>query len=196
MPDYRDTKPSTPLSPSNAFSAVFLRRLDERDEPITSAEADMAGPWSVEPVPGQGFGLFRAGEHPSRGSQPFAVFQDRFLALVAAAVLPGIGREPLLHLRSEPGPEGYPVQLDDGTVVGHLPQFDETLIDGMNVALGFARLPISLAFLLESVGAVALERAGAILDERIMAASAGIAAVPGAGPLPHRGVPAPSEPGP
>ena len=125
MPSYPKDNPSHPLSPSNAFSAVFLRRFDERDEPITSAEADMAGPWSVEPVAGRGFGLFRAGEHPARSFQPFAVFPDRFLALLAAAVLPGIGREPLLHLSTEPGPEGYTVQLDDGTVVGHLPQFDE-----------------------------------------------------------------------
>ena len=69
---------------------------------------------------------------------------------------------------------GYAVQLDDGTVVGHLPQFDELLVDGVNVALGLVRLPVSLAFLLEAAGAVALERCGAILDERIMAATAGV----------------------
>ena len=64
--------------------------------------------------------------------------------------------------------------------MGRLPQFDEMLIDGMNVALGFARLPLSLAFLLESFGAVALERAGAILDERILAGTDGLATVPAA----------------
>jgi len=46
------------------------------------------------------------------------------------------------------------------------------LVDGVNVALGFVRLPASLAFLLEAAGAVALERCGAILDERILAATA------------------------
>ena len=34
---------------------------------ITSAEADLAGPWSVEPLPGLGFGLFRLGERPPAG---------------------------------------------------------------------------------------------------------------------------------
>ena len=180
MPDRHHPTPSPLSSPSNAFSAVFLRRLDERDEPITAAEADMAGPWAVEPVAGQGFGVFRAGEHPSRGFPPFAVFPDRFLALLAAAVLPGVGRDPLLQLSPEPGPDGYAVQLDDGTVVGHLPQFEELLVDGVNVALGLVRLPVSLAFLLEAAGSVALERCGAILDERIMVAGA---AVSGAGPV-------------
>ena len=37
---------------ADTVADVFLRRFDERDEPITSAEADMAGPWSVLPVPG------------------------------------------------------------------------------------------------------------------------------------------------
>src|SRR5215207_625470 len=94
LPSSHDGNPTRPLSPSNAFSPVFLRRLDERDEPITSAEADMAGPWSVEPIPGRGFGLFPAGEPPVRGFEPAAGFPDRFLALLAAAVLPGVGREP------------------------------------------------------------------------------------------------------
>ena len=42
----------------------------------------------------------------------------------------------------------------------------------MNLVLGLARGPASLAFLLEAAGAVALERCGAILDERIAAAQA------------------------
>src|ERR1044071_1922992 len=82
MPHQLHSNPPAPPTPSNAFSSEFLRRLDERDEPITSAEADMAGPWFVLPVPGAGYGVFREGEHPSRGFRPAAVFADRFLALV------------------------------------------------------------------------------------------------------------------
>ena len=167
MPSRQDSNPSHPLSPNNAFSPLFLRRLDEHDEPITSAEADMAGPWSVAPLPGRGFGLFRAGEHPARGFAPYAVFPDRFLALLTAAVLPGIGRERLLHLSVDPGPHGFDIRLDDGTVVGHLAQFDGSLLDVVEVALGLARSPASLAFLLEAAGAIALERCGAILDEHV-----------------------------
>src|SRR5215208_4016400 len=115
-----------------------------------------------------------AGRGPPRGFSPYAVFPDRFLALLAAAVLPGTGRELLLHLYPDPGPDGYEVRLDDGTVVGCLGQFDEALTDGMNIALGLARGPASLAFLLAAAGAVALERCGAILAERIPAAEAGL----------------------
>ena len=42
----------------NAFSTLFLRRLAERDEPPTAGDADVAGPWRIEPIPGHGFGLF------------------------------------------------------------------------------------------------------------------------------------------
>jgi len=173
MPTRRDDNPSVPPTPSNAFHPDFLRLLDERDEPITSAEADMAGPWSVLPVPGLGFGLFREGEPPSRGFRPVAVFADRFLALLTAAALPGIGRYPLLFLARDPDPDdqGYAVRLDDGTVVGHFAQFDETLLESVNSLAGVLRVPVSLAFVLEAAGAVTLERAGAILEERVRAAA-------------------------
>ncbi|HYG65899.1 MAG TPA: hypothetical protein VEL74_25185, partial [Thermoanaerobaculia bacterium] len=82
----------------NAFSSSFLNRLAERDEPPTAGDADVAGPWRIEPVPGSGFGLFRVGESLSRGFAPAAVFPSRWLALVCAAILPGTGRDPLLIL--------------------------------------------------------------------------------------------------
>jgi hypothetical protein len=87
----------------NAFDSSFLRRLGERDEPPTAGDADLAGPWRIVPIPGHGFGLFREGETLARGFMPTAVFPDRFLALVAAAVLPGTGRDPMLHLSKEQG---------------------------------------------------------------------------------------------
>jgi hypothetical protein len=56
------------------------------------------------------------------------VFPDRWLALVAAAVLPDTGRDPLFRLATEPDASGgYGVALDDGAVVGHLDLFDEPL---------------------------------------------------------------------
>ena len=173
MPTCNDNSPSVPPTPSNAFSPDFLRLLDERDEPITSPEADMAGPWRVLPVPGLGFGLFREGEPPSRGFRPVAVFADRFLALLTAAVLPGIGRYPLLFLARDPDPDdqGYAVRLDDGTVVGHLQQFDQTLLEAVNGLVGVLRVPGSLAFVMEAAGAITLERAGAILEERVQGAA-------------------------
>ena len=174
MPSRPKCNPSAHPTPSNAFRRRFLRRFDERDEPVTALEADMAGPWSVAQLPGEGFGLFRAGEHFSRGFRPAAVFPDRSLALLAAAVLPGTGREPLLSLDGRPDPDGgcYSLSLDDDTVVGHAEQFDEALVDALNVAISLVRSPLSLAFLLEAAGPTATARCGAILEERISATEA------------------------
>jgi hypothetical protein len=160
---------STPSQPANAFSSTFLASFGERDEPPTVGEADVAGPWFVVPIPGVGFGLFRAGESLARGFQPAAVFSDRWLALLAAAVLPGTGRDALLRLNKEADAEGYGVVLDDGEVVGHFELFDEALLDGMNCAAALLRSPASLAYLLEAAGSVALERCGAILERWIAA---------------------------
>ena len=177
MPHRRKCNPSAHPTPSNAFRRRFLRRFDERDEPVTALEADMAGPWSVVPLPGEGFGLFRAGEHPSRGFRPTAVFPDRSLALLAAAVLPGTGRDPLLSLNGspEPGSGRYSLRLDDGTVVGHSGHFEEDLVDALNVAVALVRSPLSLALLLEAAGPTAVARCGAILDERVPALEPGAA---------------------
>ena len=166
MRSYPDSTPSSP----NAFSPSFLHRIGERDEPPAAGEADVAGPWHVEEVPG-GFGLFRQGESLERGFRPQARFRDRWLALLAAAVLPGTGRDAAFRLRKEPDAEGY--ALEDGTagadgdVLGHFTLFDESLAEALNVAASLVRLPASLACLLEGAGQVSLERAGAILDEKV-----------------------------
>ena len=158
---------STPSLRPNAFTSTFLHRFGKRDEPPTAGEVDAAGPWFVEPIPGLGFGLFRAGESLARGFRPAAVFPDRWLALVAAAVLPGTGRDALLRLNKEPDPLGYGVVLDDGALVGHFELFDEPLLDAMNVAVALVRSPWSLAYLLEAAGPLALELCGVILDHWI-----------------------------
>ena len=40
---------------TNAFSPSFLEQFLDRDEPPTGAEADVAGPWHIEPHSGPGF---------------------------------------------------------------------------------------------------------------------------------------------
>jgi hypothetical protein len=170
----------------NAFSSSFLNRLAELDEPPTAGDADVAGPWRIEPVVsngGHGFGLFRTGESLSRGFAPAAVFPSRWLALVCAAILPGTGRDPLLILSKQPDAHGaYPVALagggsdgggddgdgDGGGPAGFLALFDERAVDVMNVLVHLLRSPESLAFVLEAAGSVALERCGAILEERLL----------------------------
>ncbi|HEX7184572.1 MAG TPA: hypothetical protein VF756_22285 [Thermoanaerobaculia bacterium] len=164
-----DTIPSVPSVPSlrNAFHPEFLKRLGERDEPVTAGEADVAGPWLVEEIPGHGWGLYRAGESLARGFRPTAVFPDHDLARLAAAVLPGTGRDRLFRLATEQDADGYEVVLDGGEAVGRLRLFDEALVDALNVAVSLVRSPQSLAYLLEAAGSLALERCGALLDRRV-----------------------------
>jgi hypothetical protein len=166
----RSSDDSILSSSRNAFSPSFLHRIGEIDEPPTAGETDTAGPWRVLELPGRGFGLFRIGESPERGHRPAATFRQRWLALLAAAVLPGTGREAAFRLQKDYGPEGFAVEAGNGgKVVGHLELFDERLIEALHVVEGLLRSPEALAALLEAAGQVALERAGAILDERIPA---------------------------
>jgi hypothetical protein len=155
----------------NVFTQHFLGRLAERDEPPTAGDADVAGPWRIEPIPGAGFGLFRLGETLARGFEPVAVLPARWLALLTAAVLPGTGRDPLVHLANTPDADGvYPLHLpgpDGAEVVGRFRLFDQPTIHALNVVIHLLQSPESLANLLEAAGAVALERCGAILEERI-----------------------------
>jgi hypothetical protein len=201
MQDYPEgTTVPNPQHP-NAFSSSFLNRLAERDEPPTAGDADVAGPWRIEAIPNHGFGLFRLGESLSRGFAPAAVFPSRWLALLCAAILPGTGRDPLLILSRQPDAHGaYPVALagggsdgggDDGDgggggPVGFFPLFEERAVDAMNVLVHLLRSPESLAFVLEAAGSVALERCGAILDERVAADGDG-GTTAGSDILIHRG---------
>jgi len=143
-----------------------LERIGERDEPPTGPEADVAGPWIVEEIPGAGFGLYRAGEGLARRFRPAAVFHDRSVALLAATALPGTGRDSAFRIGGEPERAGYPVRDHAGDIVGHLLLFDEPLISALHVLESVLRSPEALANLLEAAGSLALERAGAILDER------------------------------
>jgi hypothetical protein len=156
---------STPR-PSNAFTPEFLSRLTQRDEPLTAAQADAAGPWIVVEIPSPGWAVLRRGESLAAGDRPTAVFRHRERALLAAAVLPGTGSDRLFRLRRELEPEGYAVE-SGGEVVGYLKHFDPDLLSALQTAEALARLPESLAQFLHGSGAVALERAGRLaLEER------------------------------
>jgi hypothetical protein len=154
--------------PANAFTARFLARLGERDEPPTAGEAAVAGPWKLESIPGRGFGLFRAGQSLARGHRPAAVCASHWLALAIAAMLPGTGREPMLRLGKEAGTDGlYPITLDTGEVVAGLDVFDDTLVEHVNALIHLLQSPLSLANALDAAGAEALDSCGSILDERV-----------------------------
>jgi len=156
----------------NAFDADFLKRLEEQEEPPTASEADLAGPWRVEPLPqeeGGGFGLFRAGESLERSFRPFARFESHWSAQLVAALLPGLARDAAYRFREERDAQGWAIESREawGAVIGHVTVFHSALIDALHVADGLMRSPLALAGFLEACGKVTLERAGAILVERV-----------------------------
>jgi hypothetical protein len=92
--------PRVSTTPPNAFDPTFLARVQEGDEPLTAAEADLAGPWKIEPCldhPGA-VAVLRAWESQEKGDLPEAVFWHDETATLCAALLPLIEREPLFHL--------------------------------------------------------------------------------------------------
>lgn len=151
------------LLPGNAFDETFLAAIDQLDEPVTAAEAEAAGPWTLQETADGGWGVFRRGQSAERGDVPVASFRRREKALLAAAVLPGTGRDPLYRLDAEPGDEGFAVRGPDGEVEGHLRLFDEPLKEALHVVDCLVRSPEALARLLEAAGGIALRETGRLL---------------------------------
>lgn len=145
----------------NAFAPEFL---DEHDEPATSLETSTSGPWRVVALDREQWGVLQEGD-----AAPRAVFKDRELALVAAAMIPASGRDLRLLLSTEAVADGFAVgtQGSKTETVGWLPTFDAETVDCLNAALHLVLSPPSLALLLEAAGPTALRRAGAILAERL-----------------------------
>lgn len=156
---------STTVS-ANAFTQEYLELLSQRDEPVTGAEADAAGPWHLEPHP-QGWAVLRQGESLEKGSTPTAVLLKQDAARLTAAVLPGTGRRLRYRLGKDAETLGYPL-LDDGRMVGHLRFFDENLLAALNVADALVSMPRDLAWMLDGAGGLALDHAGKIALERVL----------------------------
>jgi hypothetical protein len=113
------------------------------------------------PLPDGTHGLFRCGERPLSDT-PVFVFKDREDALLAAAILPAVGRDPLYRIRSEETPKGFVIE-SEGEVVGHSLLFNEDVAAGLHVASCLLRSPLALARLLEAAGGQTLEHAGKLL---------------------------------
>jgi hypothetical protein len=153
--------------PLNAFAAEYLALLADRDEPVTAAEADVAGPWHLEPHPlEEGWGVLRQGASLASGPGQ-ASFKHKDAARLAAAVLPSTGRRARYRLGKEPDSLGYPV-FDGAELVGHFQFFDEAFLAALNVADALASAPGDLAWLLDAAGGQALHHAGQIALERTL----------------------------
>ncbi len=155
----------------NAFDEEFLRRFQREDEPGSAGEADAAGPWEVHAAPTpdgrEAYGLWRLGERPEWGDPPAALFRERSMALLAAAIRPLLGKEPYYVLGRDRRSGGFPL-FRQGEPVAWIDLFDEDWAFGLNLLERFTRSPQAMATLLDAAGPLALERAGRILRHRVM----------------------------
>ena len=185
-PNGSTSGPASNSTSANAFDPSFLEDLARRGETASAQDAEMSGPWTVKPLPGNRWGVFRDweeadgeggdgadrnGSEPLQGDDPEAVFDHREHALLTAAVLPATGRDPYFKLNPSDRPEGYGVESVWGDrwvgTVGRVPRFHPEIIDALHVAESVVRSPVSLAHLLEAAGPTALRLAGRILRRKL-----------------------------
>jgi hypothetical protein len=165
------TSPQPPVPPHrpspSIFTPAFQALLEGLDEPLTAAEADLAGPWKLEPAEPGEVAVLREWESREAGDLPRAVFRHEETAALAVLALPLLGREPLFHLAEEPGPKGHAVTAVFGEqgpqAVGWLEQHEPALLGALHLLEGLVRSPKALAQLLRIAGGLALRQAGRIL---------------------------------
>ncbi|HZF07360.1 MAG TPA: hypothetical protein VFE33_01080 [Thermoanaerobaculia bacterium] len=164
---------STPVSPlDNAFSPSYLALLRDRDDAVTAAEAELAGPWKIEPVPGRpgAFAILPLWEDLAIGDPPVAVLWHLETARLLAVLLPAIDREPLFHLEEQAGAEGYPLVAVYGEqgpqVAGWLDRYEPRWAEGLHLLEAVVRSPWALATLLEAAGPGAEEQVRRIRARR------------------------------
>jgi hypothetical protein len=155
----------------NAFAPAFLTLLDELDDVATAAEAEMAGPWKITATDG-GYALLRVYDDVRDGRQPEAIFNDLPTALRFLAVLPSVGRPPLIEMESSLR-EGWHVLKSEGFPVGGLRIFNESFVHAGHVASCLTRAPLSLAALLLASGPQAIREVGRILTRVLTPAEVG-----------------------
>jgi hypothetical protein len=161
------TSPSAPPL-ANAFAPDYLTRLREQEEVLTAAEADLAGPWKTEPVPGKpgAVAVLRVWEDLDAGDLPVAVWWHPETARLLTLLLPALDREPLFHLVEEETADGYPVLAVYGEqgsqVAGWFDRYDQRWVEGLHLLEAIVRSPLALATLLEAAGPGAEEQVGRI----------------------------------
>ncbi len=168
MSDSDDPKP-----PPNAFDPDFLNSLRGKDDPPGALEAEMDGEWFVEAGPTGGYALYRSWQSRIGGHRPVALFTRLEDALLAAAVRPAAGRDPLFVQDLEPTDDGYFLlralidSLRPPSVVGALSHLEDSMLTALNLAAWLARHPLALALILEAGGPTTIQMTGEILHFRL-----------------------------
>jgi hypothetical protein len=167
------SRSTSPLD--NAFSPSYLELLRERDDSITAAEAELAGPWKIEPVPGRpgAVAILRVWEDLAIGDPPVAVLWHLETARLLSVLLPVIDREPLFHLEEQEKTEGFPLVAVYGEQrpqeSGWLDRYEPRWAEGLHLLEAIVRSPWALATLLEAAGPGAEEQVGRIRARRVPA---------------------------
>jgi hypothetical protein len=168
MADSDDPKP-----PPNAFDPDFLAGLGDKDDPPGAVEAEMDGEWFVETDSTGGYALYRSWQSRIHGHRPVALFSRLEDALLAAAVRPAAGRDPLFVQDTEPTADGYFLlralldPLRPPAVIGALSHREDSMLAALNLAAWLARHPLSLALILEAGGPTVIQMTGEILHFRL-----------------------------
>ena len=171
------TPPAPPSTPPNAFSREFLADVRGQDESLTASEAEFAGPWKLEPLPGHpgAVAVLRVCESLAEGDEPFAIFLEEETARYCIAILPGVEREPPYHLAAdghEGGlmPGGFPVVGTFGEqgprVRGWFRRYHPEVVRDIGTVELLNRSPAAHAAVLDAAGGGALERIGRELAAR------------------------------
>jgi len=163
------TSPS--VSPLDNAPA-YLARLRERDETITAAEAELAGPWKTEPVrakPGA-VAVLRQWEDLDAGDRPVAVVWHEELALLLSVLFPVLDREPRFYIEEGAAADGYALVGMYGEqgpqVAGWFDRWEPRFAEGLHLIEALLRSPWALATLLEAAGPGAEEQVGKIRARR------------------------------
>ena len=164
---HQSTSPSKPPI-ANAFTPDYLARLREQEEVLTTAEAELAGPWKIEPVPGKpgAVAILRLWEDLAIGDPPVAVLWHLETARLLSVLLPMLDREPLFYLEEGAASEGYPLVAVYGEqgpqVAGWFDRYEPRWSEGLHLLEAIVRSPLALATLLEAAGPGAEEQVGRI----------------------------------
>jgi hypothetical protein len=159
----------------NALSIEFLELLDHLDDEAPGLnEATWSGDWEPRFLGGGRWGVFRTWEETGI-HDPAVTFASYERALLASAVLPGIGRSDFFHLEAEAHPEGgFPLIAMEGGAreVGVFTTFHPELLFALITVEMLTRSPRSMAMVLQASGSDAIKLSGAVLRGRIAAQAA------------------------
>ncbi|MEP7013161.1 MAG: hypothetical protein ABJC13_22810 [Acidobacteriota bacterium] len=154
----------------NALSSEFMALLDHLDDEAPGLnEATWGGEWEPRFLGAGQWGVFRTWEEAGR-HEPAVTFPSFERALLAAAVLPGIGRGDFFHLEPEElASGGFPLMAMEGGAreVGIFSTFHPELLFALITVEMLARSPRSLAMVLQASGSDAIKLSGAALRGRI-----------------------------